>query len=129
MNYELDWAWLGSAGGNIEVVGILTGIPEEDILIAQKEVWRVNKYKDLKSWPGPAFIKMFRFLGFNTNDRFIKFDPNTDKPCIMRTTCYRKNYWFVWIYDGEHVNNTYTLAEWKKEYKKFKITSMLQVWI
>jgi len=123
MDYEL--AWNSVCAGqtdftNIELVGILTGLSYEEIELAAP----------LKpTWNGQAFVKTFTKLGFNTSERFCKFDPETRKPCLMRATWYQKGYWSAWIYDGKLVNNMWTLEEWQKKYHKLKITSMLQVWI
>jgi len=131
MTYELDWnrPHEKDLHDNFTLVGILTGLPKEDLIEAQKEVWRLNRRSLSKGWGGQSFIQLFRFLGFNTNNRFIKFDPDTDKPCIMRTTSFQKGYWYGFIYHDGLVNNEMALEDWKKCYKKLKITSMLQIWI
>jgi len=130
MIYELDWSRPDAEEfTNEAIVGILTGATRQEIDAALAEVLRNTGRSVKQGWHGPVFIKVFQKLGFNTGDYWGKFDPGTEKPCIMRTTSFQKGYWFAWIYDGELVNNKWTLDEWRKKWKKLKITSMLQVWI
>ena len=106
------------------MIAILTGLPFDEIIQAAP---------DKKAWHSRDFIATFRKLGFNTSDRFIKFDEKTDKPCIMRTTSDRKGYWYGWVYYDEMIyignHEGIYLDTWKKDYNDLKITSMLQVWI
>lgn len=130
--YELAWEHLeeASKGNNFALVAVLTGLEIDDIKEVNIEVCRVNGISRYKTaWGGQHFIKLFRALGFNTNDRFVKFDPNTDKPCIIRTTSFQKGYWYAFIFDGKLVDNIWTLEQFHVRWKKLKITSMLQVWI
>jgi hypothetical protein len=121
--YELDWEgvrWSNIQYSNTRLVKILTGLSYEEIKTAAP---------DKEAWNGQDFIKTFYKLGFNTSERFIKFDPATDKPCIMRTTWYTKKNWGAFIYNNGLVNNYYTLDMWKDAFPEIRITSMLQVWI
>lgn len=123
MEYELDWGRVlpgQTQLSNIDIVGILTGLPDE-------EIRKVAPTKD--AWNGQDFVKTFKALGFNTSERFEKFNPDTRKPCLMRASWYQKGYWSAWIYDGKLVSNAWTLEEWRKQYHKLRITSMLQVWL
>lgn len=131
--YELDWQNFTKEDleNNYVTVKVLTGAEFDDIEIARKEVWRLAGRKDSRAWYGQSFIQVFRMLGFNTS-KFIKFDPDTDKPCIMRCKYLRdESHWHAFIYHDGLVNNRWTLEEWRKSHieKYWKITSMLQVWI
>lgn len=120
MNYELDWDRPSLEKSNAWFIGVLTGLPDD-------EIFEACPNKEL--WGGQAFVKTFKKLGFNTSERFEKFDPETDKPCIMRTVSYQKGKWFAWIYYNGLVDNTYTLAQFREKWPRLRITSMLQVWI
>lgn len=132
MSYELAWEHLErmERGSNISLCALFTGLPVFDIREARKEVCRQNNKPNADAWGGQAFVQVFRFLGFNTDARFVKFDPNTDKPCIMRTVDPDvKGRWYAFVYNDGLVNNSYTLKEWQQYFPDLKITSMLQVWI
>ncbi len=123
MNYELD-TYRYHEDDNIRIIAVLTGLPDEEIIAAC-----TNK----ELWGGQDFVRIFKKLGFNTNERFEKFDPDTDKPCIMRTTSFKKRVWFGWVYYkgivyGDALDQ-YTMEEWKKKWPRLKITSLLQVWL
>jgi len=123
VKYELDWEgvrWCNLQYSNLRIIKILTGLSWEEIKLASP---------DKDAWHGRDFISTATKLGFNTSERFIKFDKNTDKPCIMRTKSDIKGYWWAWIYDGELVNNCWTFEEWQAEYPELKATSMPQIWI
>lgn len=130
IQYELDWSRPDALEfTNHSLVGVLTGLPYEEIEAARKQVWLETGRKGKRGWYGQSFIKVLYALGFNTSEAWIKFDPFTDKPCIMRTNTEDRNGWYAWIYHDGLINNSWTLDEWKKEYSFLKITSMLQVWI
>ncbi|MCF0074039.1 hypothetical protein LZD49_26390 [Dyadobacter sp. CY261] len=116
--YELDWN--RPERDNRYYIGVLTGLPASELLAAcpKKDLWR-----------GPEFVQAFKKLGFNTSEGWVKFDSQTDKPCLLRTTSDQKNMWFVWIYHNGVINNRWTVGEWREEYKELRITSMLQVWL
>jgi len=134
MKYELDWSHLEQASrpyySNRHLVSIFTGIDPYDVYDAQIEVCRLNKKSVSDAWGGQMFVKVFHFLGFNTSDRFIKFDPDTDKPCIMR--CIIPGYhsqWWAFVYQDGIINNKWTIDQWQARHTNLKITSMLQIWI
>lgn len=120
MKYELDWDRDSLLKSNQWFVAVLTGLSDEEIhaISPSKAKWRVQ-----------VFVEVFKKLGFNTSERFVKFDPDTDKPCIMRTTSFQKGYWYAWIYYDGLVNNTWTISGFNERWPRLKITSMLQVWI
>lgn len=93
---------------------------------------------------GSDFIKTFNKLGYNTNNRFIKFDQDTKYPIIMRCVGDQKGVWFAFVYsngkifnpsnnDIFDINDTNIIRKYKKSFfikpYRLKITSMLQVWI
>lgn len=72
----------------------MTGLDFEEADQAVKSISR-------KSWSGQTYVKVFQNLGFNTNARFVKFDPTTPYPCIMRCRNHLKGYWLLFLYhDG-----------------------------
>lgn len=109
----------------------LTGLELEEVL---------QHTKKIKTWRSRTYIDLFRELGFNTNHRFIKFDPDTKYPCLMRTKEYgpEGKHWYGFVYydhlvymigeDTEQVG-AIGLNRFKAYYPQLKITSMLQVWI
>lgn len=104
--------------------GILTGLPFHEIRLHAPTA---------DYWRGRDFVALAAKLGFNTSERFIKFDPYTDKSCIMR--CQREKetkHWYGWVYYDGFVysnGNRVRLAEWKVKFRDLRITSMLQIWI
>lgn len=108
------------------IIGLLTGLTLEEIEAAtpRRKFWYTRDYMH-------AFFK----LGFNTNPRFIRFDPATEYPCIMR--CQKKpddGHWYGWVYYDNLVYHTHgylwEFDKWIEEYSEdFRVTSMLQVWI
>lgn len=136
MKYEIEVVNYGPDHHNQTAISTLTGLCFEE---ADQAVKKVNR----KCWGGQTYVKVFQNLGFNTNPRFIKFDPATPYPCIMRCSNYVKGYWYLFIYhdgivydlfansfrldDKMHVskrNGSYFLKHYG-----MKVTSMLQVWI
>ena len=125
MKYEIDWPRNDCVENyHHHTIAMLTGLPIEEIKA---------KAPDRGLWHTRDYIKTFRDLGFNCNDRFIKFDPNTPYPCIMRyTTPEDKNHWYSEVYYDGLVyswNNCSDLTSFKILNPELKITSMLQVWI
>lgn len=126
MNYELDWEnipkykrnpeWMT----NLDLVKVLTGIPIHEIALVSP---------GCNGWRGQDFKKVFIALGFNTSERFEKFDPITDKPVLMRASWTEKKYWSGWIYYDGKVNDLWTLEEFAIRWPDIKITSMLKVWL
>lgn len=97
-----------------------------------EEIWDATH--DVKIASGQWFIKTFRKLGFNTNTRWIKFDKQTEFPCMMRCKIpHDKKHWAGWVYYDGHVydirEGKLTWAEWNAMWPNYKVTSMLQVWI
>jgi hypothetical protein len=126
MKYELDWTRYYSDNGFHTLIAILTGLPIEEIVAA---------CPDRDRWHGRDFRETLNKLGFNTNVRFKKFDPETSYPCIMRFKLRGKSEQGTWYcfayYDGEVQmgNSSCSLKEWEQMYRRYRITSMLQVWI
>jgi hypothetical protein len=122
--YEIDWQRT-HPNHHYEMIAILTGLSFEEIIDASPKYDR---------WYGRDFVKTFQKLGFNTNERFVKFHPATDKPCMLRLVDIdkTKSGWYAWAYcDGLVADNgsAYNLELWKTFYPDLRITSMLQVWI
>jgi len=91
-----------------------------------------------KSWRGRSFIEAACAVGFNVNPRFIKFDPATPWPCIMRVHVPDawgwKGCWWALVYNQGIVydvstGNPHSLEWWQRHYPGCRITSMLQIWI
>lgn len=126
-DYEIELVYFGEYYHHETIIGILTGLPLDEIKA---------KCPDRDIWYTPDYLNTFRALGFNVNPRFKKFDPNTEWPCIMRCHCSigKDRYWYGWVYYRDWVyssrNEQFTFDEWIKIYgKRFRVTSMLQVWI
>lgn len=123
MKYELDAGRWYEHSIHTEIA-ILTGLPIEEITEAATAGDR---------WAPRDFVKTFAKLGFNTSERFIKFDPQTDKPCIIRMPDPKdKSHWYGavyyngWVYTGK--SQRYSLKVFL-EGQGLRATSMLQVWI
>ena len=134
--YEIEFVCYGPDLHNHSVISSLTGLDFEE---ADKAVRAVRR----KSWSGQTYVKVFQNLGFNTNPRFVKFDPATPYPCIMRCRNHVKGYWYLFLYhDGvvyDLYGNSFRLDDscnvvnrngsyFLKLYA-MKVTSMLQVWM
>ena len=123
--YELDYL-RSHDNGHHEIIAILTGHEIEDIVAASSE----NQI-----WYPKMYIAAFRKLGFNCDDRFVKFNPDTDKPCMMRfkRNDIKESYWHAFAYYDHKVY--LGAGEWYKfdlfieANPHFRITSMLRVWI
>lgn len=84
---------------------------------------------------GSAFKNIIQKLGFNTNQRFIDFNPETKYPCIMRVL--QKGYnngWYAFVYYNQQVYwgcspIVMPFTEFIELYSDCRVTSMLQVWI
>ena len=136
MKYEIEVVNYGPDLHNHSAISSLTGLSFEE---ADQVVKDVNR----KCWGGQTYVKVFQNLGFNTNPRFIKFDPATPYPCIMRCSNHVKGYWYLFIYhDGivyDLYGNSFRLDDKTYVSKRngsyflkhygMKVTSMLQVWI
>lgn len=125
MKYEIELAYFPDHWFESEIA-TLTGLEFE-------EIYEITK--NVKRWSGSQYVKVFQKLGFNCNNRFIKFDKDTPYPCIMRCSKIRvkESHWYGFIYyDGNiYIPNygTLTWAQWNSFYPNYKVTSMLQVWI
>lgn len=85
---------------------------------------------------GSKFRRAFNKLGFNTNHRFIAFDPETQYPALIK--CHLRGetkHWYPFVYYDNKVyapdhGGVYdSLDSFLINNKDFRITSMLQVWI
>lgn len=104
---------------------ILTGLSLEEVRPVTRNTTR---------WTGQQYIKVFRHFGFNTNDRFVRFDRKTKYPCMIRCRVPNvKSHWAGFIYYDGHIyhpeEGKLTWAEWNSLWPNYKVTSMLQVWI
>lgn len=125
MKYEIPPCYFPDKH-HLTIIGLLTGLDLEEIqaVTSNRKIWYTRDYVH-------AFFK----LGFNTNPRFVPFDPDTQYPCIMR--CRQKpdsGYWYGWVYYDGMVYDTgncfYTFDEWIEYFgNQYRVTSMLQVWI
>ncbi len=136
MIYEIEVVFYGDGLCNQSVISSLTGLDFEDSDMAVKEVKRL-------SWSGQTYVQVFRKLGFNTNQRFVKFDPETPYPCIMRCINHKKGVWYLFLYhqgmvydihgNSFHLNDPDEVAKVNGSYflkwYGMKVSSMLQVWI
>jgi len=135
MKYEVDIVCYGPELYNQSVISSLTGINFEE---ADKAVRAINR----RSWSGQTYVKAFQNLGFKTNPRFVKFDPSTPWPCIMRCRNHVKGYWYIFLYhDGivyDLYGNSFPLDDpcnvvnrngsYFLNHYGMKVTSILQVW-
>lgn len=137
--YQIESVNFGRYMHHENIIGILTGLPLDEINIALKKLGIIPQYPyDFKSkdiWNTRDYLNTFHQLGFNTNTRFKKFDTDTEYPCIMRCKLHRNDrYWYGWVYNNGTVYDTnsqvFTFDQWIQFYKKdYRVTSMLQVWI
>ncbi len=134
LKYEIESVRWPDLGGHAETIGTLTGLEKHEVAAAIKNL--------PDSWGGQLYIKVFRKLGFNTNPRFVKFDPETKWPCIMRFQSRNKGHWYAMVYYDHHLYFEGCKINWEQHVRKLygklffidgtvplKITSMLQVWI
>ena len=126
--YELD-SLRSCTNGHHEIIGIITGCHRNDIKKAAPEK---------NAWCGKDYINTFRKLGFNTNNSFINFDPETKHPVMMRFSVKEKpknktSYWHAYAYFNGKVyfgaGEVVDFDTFIDLYKEYSVTSMLQVWI
>ena len=122
--YELDWTRTHD-NHHHQIIAVLTSLSIEEIISASP---KSNK------WHGRDYVKTFYKLGFNTSERFVKFDPSTDKPCMIRAVEIdnERSGWYSWAYYDNCIVDDgvqYSLGLWTRYFPQLKITSMLQVWI
>jgi len=125
MDIELDWNRYYPFNSHFTHIAILTGLDIE-------EIEKVSPKKDC--WGGQSFVNVFRELGFNCNNRWVKFDPNTDLPCLIRfkSNVIKEPYWYLHVYYKNIVymgNSRLPFDQWIENNSNYRITSMLQVWI
>lgn len=106
-------------------IAMLTGLSLDEILQVTAGCTR---------YYGQWWVKTFRALGFNTNERWVKFDKKTVHPCMIRCKIpHDKNHWAGFIYYDGHVYNPdygkLTWSKWNELWPNYRVTSMLQVWI
>ncbi|WP_426491085.1 hypothetical protein [Hymenobacter sp. 102] len=115
------------------LLATITGLPKAEI--------REKLPQDLSGgggWRGSSFPQVARLLGYNTTPRFVKFDPATPWPCILRVQVpehwgWKGKWWALGynqgrVYDvasGDH----YSFKNWQLAYADCRVTSMLQIWI
>jgi len=134
--YEFDVINYGELYFNESVLSTLTGLEIN-------EVHRLVKSIGKKRWGGQLYIKALQILRFNTNPRFVKFNPETPYPCILRCRNHQKGIWYLFYYCNgiiyDYCGNSFLLINksqvaiikgsfFLKQYQ-MKITSMLEVWI
>lgn len=120
-----------------DVLCTMTGLDYDDVDPVVKSINR-------ERWSVSLYIKALQQLGFNTNSRFIKFDPDTPYPVIARVPIGGNKGWYLfYYYDGilyAENNDQWNIyddqsikcikGKWYIRFDKvYKITSMLQVWI
>lgn len=133
------------------MVAMLTGLPLDEVWAKLPARLRKND-----GWYSRDFIDTFRGLGYDCSPRFVKFDPDTRYPCLLRfgptarglvwrrarkrretgdpeaqLTEREKHWWNVWVYyDGLVYEPRYT-GPWLFHTmgKDVRPTSMMQVWI
>lgn len=123
---------------HLSEIATLTGLEFEDIKQVTDQLG--------KRWNGQTYINVFHKLGFNTS-KFIKFDPETKYPCMLRLSRKDDSFWYVFVYNDNklyhrkevsffdevfrYLNGSYytNLDTRIGNNKAYKITSMLQVWI
>lgn len=133
MQYEVDFVFLGQERGMEALFSTLTGLDPQDISPHMKDRFR-----------GSDFIRIFRELGYNTNPRFCKFDPDTPYPIVLRCKEKQESSWYCLVYHQRKIYNPWSnevislddRSKVRKMNGKYfitfyglKITSMLQVWI
>ncbi|WP_400190679.1 hypothetical protein [Hymenobacter sp. B81] len=93
---------------------------------------------DAKRWRGASFREVAHALGYNVLPRFVKFDPATAWPCVLRIKVPEqwgwKGCWWALLYNQREVydvqrNQSYSLEQWQRIWPECRITSMLPIWI
>lgn len=138
MKYEIGFVNLGFDKGMAYLFCTLTGLEKEEVFPFIKDRLK-----------GSDFKRIFQKLGYNTNDRFISFDPETRYPVVLRLRGREKGYWYAFVYSNGHIYDPYNnkvfrlddefyVRKIKGKYfltmswlygQPLRITSMMQVWI
>lgn len=125
--YGLELVDFGEKYYMESMIATLTGLDLEDILAVRAHQER---------WRGGEITQLITDLGYNTNPRFIKFDRNTEFPCLMRShdRFIKSGNWYGFVYyDGMVGCNGYTefvpWSQFNMDNPNLRVTTMLQVWI
>lgn len=112
----------------------LTGLSKAEVYEAMPA-----EYRGKDSFRSRGYIDCARALGFNTNQRFIKWDPKTPWPCIMRVQVpdewgWKGRWWSLIYHDGMVYDVSCPPHErcfqlWQRDNPGCRVTSMLQVWM
>lgn len=134
--YEFEIINYGQIYFHESTLSTLTGLDFDEVHPLVKSIGK-------ERWGGQLYIKALQNLGFNTNPRFVKFNPDTSYPCIIRCRNHEKGIWYLFyfcngiVYDW--LGNSFLLTDkshvakirgshFLKQYQ-MKVTSMLEVWI
>ncbi|MFD1770882.1 hypothetical protein [Sphingobacterium suaedae] len=134
--YEFEIVNFGDGYWHESTLATMSGLPFAEVHAAVKATGRDR-------WGGQLYVITFQSLGFNTNPRFVKFDPSTSLPCILRCRNHVKGYWYVFYYNAgvvyDCVGNSFLLNDHGEVTLRngsyflkcygMKVTSMLQVWV
>ncbi|WP_392471354.1 hypothetical protein ACF3OC_08285 [Sphingobacterium cellulitidis] len=136
MKYEFEIVNYGRPYFHESTLSTLTGLEFDDVHSFVKSIGK-------KKWGGQLYINALQNLGFNTNPRFVKFNPDTNHPCILRCRNHEKGIWYLFYYCNGIVydvwDNSFELTDFTnvayikgsyflKNYQ-MKVTSMLEVWV
>ncbi len=136
MKYEFEIVNYGRPYFHESTLSTLTGLEFDEVHTFVKSTGK-------KRWGGQLYIKALQNLGFNTNPRFVKFNADSNYPCILRCRNKEKGVWYLFYYCNGTVydcwGNSFELtdkshvATIRRSYflKKYqmKVTSILEVWI
>lgn len=127
MAYEVEYQFVPGYHWQSEIA-MLTGLPVWDV---------IDHVPETTVWYARTFLKIFDELGYNHDPRFRKFDPTTEKPCLMRfiKTGKKEGHWYSAVYSNGYV---YACGLGKMKFEdyvnehitgSYRITSMMRVWI
>lgn len=136
MKYEFEIVNYGRPYFHESTLSTLTGLGFDEVHSIVKSIGK-------KRWGGQLYVKTLQNLGFNTNPRFVKFNPDTPYPCLLRCRNREKGVWFLFYYCNGMVydfcghsfllTNKFQVAVIKRSYflkhSQMKVTSMLEVWV
>ena len=135
MKYEVEWVRPEQEDQYLHaLIATVTGLPLAEILAAHTKNGNRWYYRDIKA--------LIRSLGFVCPPQFIKFDPATPYPALLRYSPTKeemrregiKSAWSSLLaYNDGHVmgdHGPYPIAEWQSFHEgHYRITSMLPVWM